>query len=170
MPLEHKKSVLLFACFVSILILLSGYFIERNGLIDEPGFLNPPYMVAHYGKLTFPTYPHGIFYDVPVVTHPPMHVAWIGLLWRMGVRPYYAEATPTVLLFLLAILITAWSAFPTPVKLGWLFAIGFLATSGITIDPIHLSVWAIPTAVLAFLIHAARLILFDRALRRRAAA
>jgi len=51
-----------------------------------------------------------------------------------------------------------------------LLMVGFLATSGITIDPIHLSVWAIPTAVLAFVIHAARLILFDRALRRRAAA
>jgi len=51
-----------------------------------------------------------------------------------------------------------------------LLMVGFLATSGITIDPIHLSVWAIPTAVLAFVIHAARLILFDRAMRRRAAA
>ena len=51
-----------------------------------------------------------------------------------------------------------------------LLMVGFLATAGITIDPIHLSLWAIPTAVVAFLIHAARLMLFDRALRRRAAA
>ena len=51
-----------------------------------------------------------------------------------------------------------------------LLMVGFLATAGITIDPIHLSVWAIPTAVVAFVIHAGRLILFDRALRRRAAA
>jgi uncharacterized membrane protein len=51
-----------------------------------------------------------------------------------------------------------------------LLMVGFLATAGITIDPIHLSLWAIPTAVVAFVIHAARLILFDRALRRRPAA
>ena len=51
-----------------------------------------------------------------------------------------------------------------------LLMVGFLATAGITIDPIHLSLWAIPTAVVAFLIHAARLMLFDRALRRRTAA
>ncbi|RAK68649.1 DUF969 domain-containing protein [Phenylobacterium kunshanense] len=49
-----------------------------------------------------------------------------------------------------------------------LLMVGFLATSGITVDPIHLSVWAIPTAIVAFVIHAARLILFDRRLRRRA--
>jgi len=51
-----------------------------------------------------------------------------------------------------------------------LLMVGFLATAGITIDPIHLSLWAIPTAVVAFVIHAARLMLFDSALRRRAAA
>jgi uncharacterized membrane protein len=50
-----------------------------------------------------------------------------------------------------------------------LLMVGFLASSGITIDPIHLSVWAIPTAIVAFLIHGARLILFDRRMRRRAA-
>jgi uncharacterized membrane protein len=47
-----------------------------------------------------------------------------------------------------------------------LLMVGFLATAGITIDPIHLSVWAIPTALVAFVIHAARLVLFDRRLRR----
>jgi uncharacterized membrane protein len=51
-----------------------------------------------------------------------------------------------------------------------LLMVGFLATSGITIDPIHLSVWAIPTAIAAFLIHAGRLLLFDARLRRRARA
>ena len=51
-----------------------------------------------------------------------------------------------------------------------LLMVGFLATSGIAIDPIHLSVWAIPTAIAAFAIHATRLVLFDRRLRRRAQA
>jgi uncharacterized membrane protein len=47
-----------------------------------------------------------------------------------------------------------------------LLMVGFLATSGIVIDPIHLSVWAIPSAVVAFVIHATRLMFFDRRLRR----
>ena len=51
-----------------------------------------------------------------------------------------------------------------------LLMVGFLATAGITVDPIHLSVWAIPTAIVAFLLHGGRLILFDRKLRRRAEA
>jgi uncharacterized membrane protein len=49
-----------------------------------------------------------------------------------------------------------------------LLMVGFLAQSGITLDPIHLSLWAIPTALAAFAIHGLRLVLFDRALRRRA--
>ncbi len=49
-----------------------------------------------------------------------------------------------------------------------LLMVGFLAASGIVIDPIHLSVWAIPTAIVAFLLHGGRLLLFERRLRRRA--
>ncbi|HEY8574603.1 DUF969 domain-containing protein [Phenylobacterium sp.] len=48
-----------------------------------------------------------------------------------------------------------------------LLMVGFLAASGITLDPIQLSLWAIPTAIVAFLIHGGRLLLFDRRLRRR---
>lgn len=48
-----------------------------------------------------------------------------------------------------------------------LLMVGFLATAGIVIDPIHLSLWAIPTAVAAFLIHGARLLVFDRRMRGR---
>lgn len=49
-----------------------------------------------------------------------------------------------------------------------LLMVGFLASSRIVLDPIHLSVWAIPTALGAFAIHATRLMLFDRRLARRA--
>lgn len=50
-----------------------------------------------------------------------------------------------------------------------LLMVGFLATAGITVDPIHLSIWAIPTAIVAFLIHAARLVILDRRIGRRGA-
>lgn len=49
-----------------------------------------------------------------------------------------------------------------------LLMVGFLANAGIVMDPLHLSLWAIPTAIAAFLIHGARLLLFDRRLRRGA--
>ncbi|HYN46994.1 MAG TPA: DUF969 domain-containing protein [Allosphingosinicella sp.] len=41
-----------------------------------------------------------------------------------------------------------------------------LATYGIDLAPLELAVWAIPTAIAAFLIHGARLLLLDRSLRR----
>ena len=41
-----------------------------------------------------------------------------------------------------------------------------LKEAGVTVQPIHVALWAIPTAVCAFVIHAARLWLLDRALER----
>ena len=44
---------------------------------------------------------------------------------------------------------------------------GVLEGYGISIQPLHLSAWAIPTAIAAFVIHGFRLWLFDRRLARR---
>jgi uncharacterized membrane protein len=46
---------------------------------------------------------------------------------------------------------------------------GFLQQSGIIVQPFELSVWAIPSAALALLIHGARVLLLDRKLRREVA-
>ena len=43
-----------------------------------------------------------------------------------------------------------------------LLMVGFLAQSGIEVQPLQLSLWAIPTAIAAFLVHGARLVMFDR--------
>lgn len=43
---------------------------------------------------------------------------------------------------------------------------GFLEQNGIMVEPLHLSVWAIPTAICALLIHSVRLWLLDRRLKR----
>ena len=48
--------------------------------------------------------------------------------------------------------------------------VGFLEQAGIIVEPLQLSVWAIPTAIAAFLVHGARLLMFDREIRRRIAA
>jgi len=45
---------------------------------------------------------------------------------------------------------------------------GFLEQNGIIVEPLQLSVWAIPTAVVAFAVHATRLFLFDRQLSHQA--
>jgi uncharacterized membrane protein len=42
---------------------------------------------------------------------------------------------------------------------------GFLDQNGIHVEPASLAVWAIPTAVCAFVIHGARLVMLDRSLR-----
>ena len=42
-----------------------------------------------------------------------------------------------------------------------------LATYGYELAPLELAIWAIPTAIAAFLIHGTRLLLFDRSLNRR---
>jgi uncharacterized membrane protein len=45
-----------------------------------------------------------------------------------------------------------------------LLIVGFLEQSGVTVTPAELAAWALPTALAAFLIHAVRLILFERSL------
>ncbi|MFI4949407.1 MAG: DUF969 domain-containing protein [Caulobacterales bacterium] len=49
-----------------------------------------------------------------------------------------------------------------------LLMVGFLTSAKIVLDPLHLSLWALPTALSAFAIHASRLLLFDRKLAREA--
>jgi uncharacterized membrane protein len=51
-----------------------------------------------------------------------------------------------------------------------LLMVGFLKSSGIEVEPLHLSLWAIPSAIAAFLIHGSRLLLIGRRLRRGRAA
>src|SRR3569623_1797185 len=43
---------------------------------------------------------------------------------------------------------------------------GFYAQNGIVLEPMQIALWALPTAVAAFVIHAIRIMLFQRALRR----
>jgi uncharacterized membrane protein len=47
---------------------------------------------------------------------------------------------------------------------------GFLEQNGVRVEPAQLAVWAVPTAVAAWVIHNVRLVLLDRSLRARFAA
>ena len=64
-----------------------------------------------------------------MISPAPIHSLWIGLLCRLGLSIYYAEATPAVLLFLLAIVCIVRGPFPDAVKLGLLFSVGYLAAA-----------------------------------------
>jgi uncharacterized membrane protein len=46
---------------------------------------------------------------------------------------------------------------------------GFLEQNGIVVEPLQLARWAIPTAIIAFVVHGARLLLLDRQIARDAA-
>ena len=43
---------------------------------------------------------------------------------------------------------------------------GFYAQNGIVLEPLHIALWALPTAFFAFAIHAIRIVMFQRSLRR----
>ena len=43
---------------------------------------------------------------------------------------------------------------------------GFYAQNGIVLEPLQIALWALPTAIAAFVIHALRIAFFQRALRR----
>jgi hypothetical protein len=125
--LVERNSIAVFACLVALLVLLSAYFTaNRPTYMDEMGLFNPAYMVAHTGRLTYPIYGYD---NLPVIVHPPIHVGLIGLLCRLGCTWYYAEGTPTAFFLLLGIWIVVRGAFPAPVKLAFLFGIGFLMTA-----------------------------------------
>ena len=47
---------------------------------------------------------------------------------------------------------------------------GFLEQNGVIVEPLHVSVWAIPTAIAALIIHVVRLILLDRNLSHQMSA
>lgn len=47
--------------------------------------------------------------------------------------------------------------------------VGFLEQAGIRVEALHVSLWAIPTAIAALIVHGLRLWLFDRSLDREAA-
>jgi hypothetical protein len=124
----ERYTVVAFACFVALLVLLCAWFADnRKTDIDELALYNPAYMVAQYGRLTYPV---ETYYDLPMIVHPPVHVGLIGLLTRLGLTWYYAEGTPTLCFLLLAICIIVRGNFPPLVKLALLFGVGLLMSYG----------------------------------------
>ena len=126
MKRNPEWAVLVFACFTAAWVAILAYGVYRGGGPDELLLYNPSYMVSHYIRATFPVC---FQYDATII-HPPLHTGTIGLLNLLGFTWYYAEATPVVLWFLLAIWVTVRGAFPASVKMGLLFGIAFLMFVG----------------------------------------
>ena len=126
MKRNREWAVLAFACFTAAWVATLAYGVRRGGGPDELGIYNPSYMVSHYGRATYPVF---FQYDATII-HPPLHTGTIGLFNLLGFTWYYAEATPVVLWFLLAIWVAVRGAFPATVKMGLLFGIAFLMSVG----------------------------------------
>ncbi|MEY4556748.1 MAG: hypothetical protein RL093_1867, partial [Pseudomonadota bacterium] len=82
-------------------------------------------------------------------------------LWRQRIRAQAAAADNIALFFGEDIFIAIGSI---------VLMVGFLEQAGIIVEPLQLSVWAIPTAIAAFAIHGARLLMFDREIKSDLAA
>ncbi len=60
--------------------------------------------------------------------------------------------------------------YPVFLALGAVLLIqGFYAGNGIKLEPLQIALWALPTAIAAFVIHSVRIVLFQRRMARNAA-
>jgi hypothetical protein len=124
-PDSHTMSgyfQLLFAACLLILTtvaILYMAFLDRQIMFDETHLQNPPYMLLHYGRLTFPVHSQ---FDALVV-HPPIHYLGMALfVWR-GLSVFHAAAVMPILFFAAAGGLLLFSRMAPAVKFGLLFGI-----------------------------------------------
>jgi dolichol-phosphate mannosyltransferase len=114
---REQWGVRLMAIAIVVSGILWAFFTRRPQDMDELGLLNPPYMLAHLGKLTYPAHSQ---HDALTV-HPPTHYLAVGLALK-ALPAYYAEALPAFLFLLVAVLVIYRSVLPQGAKVGLLFA------------------------------------------------
>jgi hypothetical protein len=95
-------------------VLVCTLAMDRFGAVDELGLFNPVYTWIETGRMTYPAHYH---FDRMVV-HPPVHYLMVGLWMKAGVPLYYAEALPTILMHLLALVVIARSPFRWSIRVG----------------------------------------------------
>jgi hypothetical protein len=106
-----------------------AFLTDRKYSVEEIGLFNAPYMVAKYGKASFPAYAFWYpgAYDSMWV-HPPVHYTIVGLLMKLGMGFYYAEAFPMVAMSFLILYFVVSGRFPTSAKLGLLCGFAAMMT------------------------------------------
>lgn len=116
---------------------------ERIWGSEEPTLLNAPYTFEHFGQISFPVYGYNFepsFHRLFV--HPPTHYMIVGLLMRVGIGLYYAEAIPPVVFTIICMVLILQAKFPPYVTLGWMIGLisgmGWLASVGSSDFSFHL--------------------------------
>lgn len=128
-------AVLFLASAGALFVVLMAFFTERAWGTEERTLYNIPYTFQHYGQVAFPAY--GYWYHASydrLFVHPPTHYLAVGILMKLGIPLYYAEAIPLAALAILCLLIIAAGGFPTAMQLGLLAGVlsgvGWVATMG----------------------------------------
>ena len=127
----------------AISIVLMGFFTERHWGSEEPTLFNIPFTYLHDGRLALRVY--GYWYRAAydqLFVHPPTHYWEIARLMKLGVRLYYAEATPVIVLSILCLFLIVTSRFSPVLQLGLAagitFGMGFIAVTGSVDYSFHL--------------------------------
>jgi hypothetical protein len=121
----ERVTIIVCAAVLALSMSLVAFRTQRQFGLEETGLLNAPYTFAHYGKLAFPVY--GYWYEAAydrLFVHPPTHYLVVGLLLKLGVGLYYAEAIPVLFFILLSIYLIARSLLPFRLQLGLLLGYG----------------------------------------------
>jgi hypothetical protein len=121
---DRTAAPLVLGAFVACCVLLISFFSPRKPGMEEVGVFNAAYTYAHQGRMSFPIY--GINYFDAFGIHPHLHYAILGLLIRLGLTLYSAEAVIISAITLVAIVLIWRGSFPDTVKLG--FCLGLYAT------------------------------------------
>ena len=114
----ERRAVQLLALVITAAAALFCFFSVRQQSFDDLHLVNISYMYAHHSELSYPAH----WQYQALTLHPPLHHLEMGLLMKMGLSPYYAEAIPVVLFFILGIYVVLASPFPTNVKIALLLA------------------------------------------------
>lgn len=122
-PETEVWSIGALAVLIAGSVLIVGFFVDREGRVDELGLYNPIYTYLHHGKMTYP-----VHYQFDSMTiHPPVHYLEIARLMEIGLSLYQAEAVPKLIMTLVILFLIYHGRFPSGVKLGLMF--GFLSAS-----------------------------------------
>src|SRR5579862_4466083 len=112
---------LVLGSLVACCVLLICFFWPRKPGMEEAGVFNAAYTYAHYGKMSFPVY--GLRFFDSFGIHPHLHYTILGLLIRLGLTLYSAEAVIISTVALIAITLILRGHFPETVKLGFLLGL-----------------------------------------------
>ena len=128
-------AVILLSGAGALAFVLMAFFSERGWGGEERTLHSIPFTYVHDGKLALPVYGYSsrTSYD-RLFVHPPVHYWEIGLLMRLGLPLYYAEASPTLFAALLCLFLIVTARFSRSIQLGliagFMTGVGWIVSIG----------------------------------------